>query len=249
MASGKRHVASPELTAVMPVYNEEASINATLEAWIQELDRLDIDFELRLYDDGSSDRTPEQLEQIAASHERIRVIHQPNSGHGPTILRGYLEARGAWVFQTDSDGEIGPEDFATLWQHRQNFDFLLGFRQGRKASLARRLMTAGARGAIRLGFGRTASGIALRDVNVPYRLMRRNLLLPLLDRVPPTTFAPNVALSGLAAASGLRIFETPVRSRERAGGETSLQRLKLLRAAVQSLAETAAIARSTRARR
>ncbi len=241
--------ASPELTVVMPVYNEEAAIRATLEAWVRELERLDIDYELRLYDDGSRDRTPERLDQLAAHSERIRVIHQPNAGHGPTILRGYLETRGEWIFQTDSDGEIGPEGFATLWRHRRDFDFLLGFRQGRKASLARRLMTAGARGAIRLRFGRTAEGKTVQDVNTPFRLMRREPLLPLLEQVPTTTFAPNVALSGLAAAHGLRIFETPVRSRERAGGETSLQRFKLLRAALQSMSETVAIARRAKARR
>ena len=105
-------------------------------------------------------------------------------------------------------------------------------------------MTAVARWTVRLGFGR-----APYDVNAPFRLMRRELLLPLLDAIPEDTFAPNVALSGLAAASGQRIFEHPVLHRDRAGGETSLGRRALWRAARRSLGETLAIARRWRARR
>ena len=230
-------MAEATLTVILPVYNEAAVIRQTVESWVDSLRRLDVGYELRAYDDGSKDRSGEILDQMTASIAGLRVIHQPNAGHGPTVLRGYREAKSEWIFQTDSDGEIGPEGFTTLWQHRHDFDFLVGFRRGRHAPLARRWMSTGARWTIRLGFGQT-----IRDANIPYRLMRRERLMPLLAYVPPSTFAPNIALSGLAAADGLRIFESPVDSRQRAGGQTSLQRLQLLRAAYRSFVETAALA-------
>ncbi|MEM7355210.1 MAG: glycosyltransferase family 2 protein [Acidobacteriota bacterium] len=231
------------LTVVLPVYNEASAIRRTLESWLDALEELGIDFQLCAYDDGSTDRTGEVLDTLAESNARLRIIHQANAGHGPTILRAYREATGDWIFQADSDGEIGPEALATLWRQRHDFDFLVGFRQGRQASFARQLMTAGARWAVRLGFGKT-----IRDVNIPYRLMRRDRLMPLLAHLPPETFAPNVALSGLAAATGLRVYESPVKSRPRAGGETSLQRLKLLQAAYRSLVETVGVAWRFRSR-
>ena len=228
---------APELSVIMPAYNEEATIAQTVESWAGDFARLAIACELRVYDDGSTDATGAQLEALRGSLPNLIVVHQRNRGHGPTVLRGYREARSRWIFQTDSDGEINPGGFVDLWRRRHDFDFLMGFRQGRRAPPARRLVTAGARWAIRLAFGAN-----VRDANIPFRLMRRDRLVPLLAAVPASTFAPNVALVGLAAATGARLFEAPVSSRERAGGRSSLLRLKLLRAACRSALETAGIA-------
>ena len=58
------------------------------------------------------------------------IVHDKlNSGHGPTILQAYRENSDAdWIFQTDSDDEIGPEQFEDLWRSRDNYDFLIGRR-------------------------------------------------------------------------------------------------------------------------
>jgi hypothetical protein len=42
------------------------------------------------------------------------------------MVTGYREARGEWLFQTDSDGELPPSKFGVLWNHREEFDFLVG---------------------------------------------------------------------------------------------------------------------------
>ncbi len=227
----------PELTVVMPAYNEEEAITGVVTAWVSELDRLAIDYRLRVYDDGSRDQTLAILRHLEAEMPRLRVTGQPNAGHGPTVLRAYGEAESEWIFQTDSDGELSAQDFAPLWRRRHDYDLLVGRRQSRGAPLPRRIMTLAARWTVRLGFGQT-----VHDVNVPYRLMRRERLLPLLTSLPANTFAPNVALSGLAAAAGLRLYERPVTNRPRAGGQTSLNRRALLRAARRSLTETVAAA-------
>ncbi len=236
----------PELTVVMPVYNEEQAIIKTVTSWVRELDRLDIVYQLVVYDDGSTDRTRQRLAELAPRFASFAVVEQPNAGHGPTVLRGYREARGEWVFQVDSDGELSVAEFETLWQRRRDHDWLLGDRRRRRGSPARRFMTFAARLTVMTGFGPGPSGRALRDVNCPYRLMRRDRLEELLPYLEPTSFAPNVALSGLAAAAGLRIREVPVESRERAAGESSLRRLRLISAAFKSLWQTAQAARRFR---
>jgi len=198
----------PELTVILPVYNEEAVIETVVREWAESLDALEIDFSIRAYDDGSTDKSFEILQRLAGTTScTLRVAHHSNRGHGPTILRGYREARGEWVLQVDSDAEVSPSDFEGMWRTRSSWDFVLGFRTGRSVPLPRRLVSALARWTVRTTFGPS-----LRDVNCPFRLMRRVALQRLLRHMPDVAFAPNVLLSGLAGAMGLRIKELPVQS-------------------------------------
>ncbi|OGL17275.1 MAG: hypothetical protein A3F92_02250 [Candidatus Rokubacteria bacterium RIFCSPLOWO2_12_FULL_71_22] len=228
---------TPDLSVVMPVYNEAGVIARVVRAWTAALDRLDVDYELRLYDDGSRDGTGAILERLAQDLPRLVVTRQPNSGHGPTILRGYGEARGTWVFQVDSDDEMGPEHFARLWENREHHDLLLGRREARHSPLVRRVITGASRLTVWALFGR-----AVGDVNAPYRLFRRSCLAPMLRRIPRDTFAPNVILSGLAARDGLRVLEVGVPHRGRSTGRVSLVRWRLWRAAARSFRQTVAVA-------
>ncbi|MGE0812983.1 MAG: glycosyltransferase family 2 protein [Vicinamibacterales bacterium] len=223
----------PELSVVVPVYNEAALVEGAVTQWLDELDRLQVDYEFVLYDDGSTDGTPGILARLAARHARVAVRRHPNQGHGPTILRGYREAAGAWVFQTDSDGEMETAAFAALWRARENYDLLVGRRVDRPAPLARRLITAASRLSVRLAFGP-----GLHDVNSPYRLIRAARLREILPLVPGDTFAPNVLLSGLAIRHGWRLHERPVRCVAPRAGGGSLGGVRAVRAAGRALAET-----------
>jgi dolichol-phosphate mannosyltransferase len=223
---------SPELSVVVPAYNEEGAIAGVLAGWTGELSRLGIDYEIRVYDDGSRDRTGDVVAGLAAANPRIVATRQQNRGHGPTVLRGYLEAGSAWIFQVDGDGEIGPGDFEQFWRCREQFDFLIGYRADRQSVLGRRLISAVSRQAVRMLFG---SGV--RDVNTPYRLMRRTAIAPLLPFLEGT-FAPNVILAGLAVRAGLRIYQAPVHHRSRMAGVASIGGWKLWRSAIRSFWET-----------
>ena len=244
-ASGKRvaDIARPQLSVVMPVYNEGAVIAEVVTAWIQELERLGIDYEFRAYDDGSADETGRILERLAAEQHGMVVTRKANSGHGPTILRGYREAFGEWIFQVDSDDEMGPEHFGQLWAQRDDYDLLVGRRQHRDSPLARRLITAGSRATVWALFGR-----AVTDVNAPYRLIHRSALARLLSRIPDDTFAPNVIISGLAAREGLRVREVWVPHRGRRTGTVSIVKWRLWRAAACAFAQTLGIAIRARSR-
>src|ERR1041385_713858 len=106
----------------MPVYNEELGIADVVTAWIAMLNRLGVTYEFLLYNDGSKDGTGAKLDSLAARDPHVRVTHHTNRGHGPTVLRGYREARGEWVFQADSDDEIPAEAFEAVWRAREGRD-------------------------------------------------------------------------------------------------------------------------------
>ena len=121
--------AEAELAVIIPVYNEEEVIGTVLDAWLGELNRLDINYEIHVYNDGSKDNTLTILNEYNASNTRVVVHNKVNSGHGPTVLRGYKDNSDIeWIFQIDSDDEIGPESFELLWKKRESYDLLLGRR-------------------------------------------------------------------------------------------------------------------------
>ena len=226
-----------KLALVMPVYNEESIIEQVLEKWYRELTRLNIDFTINVYNDGSSDCSSARIREMAGKYPgAILARDKVNSGHGPTILAGYREAVALgcdWIFQLDSDDEIGEESFHKLWHERQRYDFLAGVRTGRKQPLARKLMSVASRLCVRMFYGKT-----IRDVNIPYRLLRVAAFKPVLEEIPANTFAPNVIIAGMAARLKLRCFELPVPQRGRRTGESSIRKWKLLRAAATSLVQT-----------
>lgn len=223
-----------DLAVVMPVYNEEACIADVVKSWEKLLSGLGISFRMIVLNDGSRDRTKDVLAAFSGS-DHIEVMNKENSGHGPTILVGYHEAvkLAPWVFQTDSDGEMGAEHFPLLWSSRENYDALFGVRAGRQQNCGRKLISAVSRATVRLVFG---AGIA--DVNTPYRLMRADLLKQIIDHIPDDTFAPNVIISGAFAKAGTRIYNYPVPHEPRRTGTVSIVKWKLWRSAIKSFVQT-----------
>ncbi len=230
-----------DLCAVMPVYNEEEIVGSVAESWLEVLDELGINYELVAIVDGATDASEQVLRAVAERHPRLVVDAKPNSGHGPTILRGYR--RGAvtaeWVFQTDSDDEMPAASFGELWELRHDVDAVIGIRSNRNQSAGRRAITRAARLTARAAFG-----CRLADVNCPYRLMRSSALASLLAPIPDDTFAPNVVLSGMLARSGARLAEVPVPHHDRTTGVVSILGWRALRAALRSFGQTVRLSRT-----
>jgi dolichol-phosphate mannosyltransferase len=228
---------TPDLSIVMPVYNEAEALEGVVAEWMAVLDAESIDYEMRIYDDGSRDGTPEVLRRLAANNPRIIATTQENRGHGPTLMCGYAEARGEWVFQTDSDGEIEAISFPSLWSVRDGYDFLVGEREGRLSPMHRKVLTSGSRAVVALFFGRS-----VMDVNSPYRLMRSAWLRHVLPLIPADAAVPNVILTGLAAKTRARVFTTAVTYRARRSGATSLNLRRIAHLAVRAVIDAARVA-------
>jgi glycosyltransferase involved in cell wall biosynthesis len=94
---------SPFLSVVIPAFNEEARIAQTVGEFIAAFDRLALDAEVLVVDDGSSDRTAAVVEDAARSEPRVRLVRAAHAGKGAAVRRGMLETRGAWRFLADAD--------------------------------------------------------------------------------------------------------------------------------------------------
>lgn len=222
-----------EMNVVIPLYNEESVIDKVLVKWSKCFDALSIDYQISLYNDGSNDNSLNIAKKCASDCPRIKVIDKANSGHGPTILQGYLESKSEWIFQIDSDDEVDPENFRQFWENKDNYDFVIGFRHQRTSPIQRKLITAVSRLTIKIFYG---SGIT--DVNCPFRLMRRIVFAEYFKLIPSDTFAPNVILSGISLARDFRILEIPISYKLRETGTISIRSFRLFKAAVTSFLQT-----------
>src|SRR6266849_3164323 len=95
-----------ELSVVMPAYNEEGAIEAAVMEVRQHVFGEIQASELVVVNDGSRDRTGEILDHLAMEDGRIKVIHQPNGGHGRALRTGLDAASGKYLFLIDSDRQI-----------------------------------------------------------------------------------------------------------------------------------------------
>lgn len=228
-----------DVAVVIPVFNEEKLIGECINEWLNVLDSVNLNYEILIIDDGSSDATISIVERYGDNQD-VQVIIKQNEGHGPTILAGYKRAVGIaeWVFQADSDNEISPNQFSALWSRRQGQDAVIAWRQGRNQTTVRRLVTFFARVTTKVLFR-----CHLRDVNIPFRLIRSETLTILLEKIPSDTFAPNIALSGALSLMNYQIEECPVVFNERIVGESSLSNLGAVRKGGRALLELIKISR------
>ena len=211
-----------DLIVVIPVYNEEDSIDHVIQEWFGPLEALNVDYRFLIINDGSTDGTKAKLAQLKHQFQVIDVIDKTNSGHGQSCIGGYKEAisrQARWVFQIDSDGQCDPQYFRTCWQFRQAFPVVFGQRIHRDDGFLRSLISMFNRLAVWL-----ATGVTIPDSNVPYRLMRRDVLETAVNQFPPDFYLANI-LVAIILKKGLeqKMKHVPIGFRQRHGGEASVK--------------------------
>jgi len=133
---------APELSVVIPVYNEEEGLAALFARVYPALDALGLRYELIFVDDGSRDRSTALLrEQFEKRPEVTRVVLLAgNFGQHPAILAGFAHCRGARVVTLDADLQNPPEEIGKLLARMdQGADYVGGVRRQRQDSWLRRM--------------------------------------------------------------------------------------------------------------
>jgi dolichol-phosphate mannosyltransferase len=211
-----------ELAVVMPIYNEEANIEAVVTEWMQELNRLGISFVLLAINDGSKDGTCGALQRLAErSPDVVQPVDKKNAGHGQACRTGYelaVQSGAPWTLQVDSDGQCDPRFFSSFWAARAEADSIFGVRTSRDDGMGRVLISTICRLVMSV-----LCGIDLRDANVPYRLIPTSVLEKMLPRIPEDFDMQNLALTvTLKRDPNLRWKYVPIHFRDRQGGTNSI---------------------------
>jgi len=134
-------VFTPDVSVILPVYNEESCISGVLEELFSVLDaKLDRPYEVIAVDDGSSDNTQAKLLSACPKHVNLRVLFmKPNSGQSAAFCAGFRAARGAIVVTMDADGQNDPADIpAVVARIGKKCDCCCGYRANRQDTASKR---------------------------------------------------------------------------------------------------------------
>jgi glycosyltransferase involved in cell wall biosynthesis len=206
------NAATPELSVVVPFYNEEECAALVIGEVRAALDALGRAYEVVAVDDGSSDGTFRALQSIAREDPRIRILRwHPNRGQGAALYDGLRHARGSILVTLDGDGQNDPADIPSLLAALDDADMVVGVRAQRRDSWLRRRMSR---------IANTVRGRILRDhmrdSGCALKVFRREVTESLIPIKTLYSFIP-----ALAVAAGFRVAQRDVRHRPRHGGRSS----------------------------
>jgi glycosyltransferase involved in cell wall biosynthesis len=203
----------PDVSVVIPVYNEAPNLEPLHEELTTVLEHTGRTYEVLFVDDGSTDQSFTVLRGVHDRDRRVRVIQlRRNFGQTAAFAAGVAEARGRTVVTADGDRQNDPRDIPQLLAKLEGgFDVVCGWRKDRKDPwLTRRLPSAIANRLISW-----MTGVHLRDYGCSLKVFRAEVVKPLRLYGELHRFLP-----ALAAEQGARIAEVAVSHRPRTHGRS-----------------------------
>ena len=203
----------PDLSVVIPVYNEEENLSLLWEELRGVLERLGVAFEVVFVDDGSRDRSAELIRAFRDADSRVRLVRlKLNAGETAATDAGFKAARGRWVVTMDADLQNDPADIPLLLGHLDRWDAVSGWRVKRSAgdSIVRRISSRVAN-----GIRNAISDESVQDSGCTFRAFRRECLRGLTLYRGFHRFIPT-----LLRMRGYRVLEVPVNHRPRRFGQS-----------------------------
>ena len=210
---------SPEISIVIPMYNEEANVRQFCSRLFETMATLSETWEVVCVDDGSSDRTLELLRKEQAARQEMTVVALArNFGQHAAIMAGFAQSHGRWVITLDADLQNPPEEIPKLVNAFQAGHDLVG------TVRIERQDTRFRKWASRLNNRLIAriSGISLQDFGCMLRGYSREVVNGILANPEYRAFLP-----ALATFFARNPVEIPVSHEERAGGASKYSLLKL----------------------
>ena len=211
--------ATPQLSVVVPVHNEEDNV-APLVGEIVTALRGRIDFEIVYVDDTSKDATLQRLRDLQATVPELRVLHHASqSGQSTAVRNGVKAARGAWIATLDGDGQNDPADIPKLMAARDaaapEVKLFAGWRVDRRDSGSKRWASRWAN-AIRARMLRDDTP----DTGCGIKLFERAVFLdlPYFDHM-------HRYLPALMQRAGWKTVSVPVNHRHRTAGVSKYNNL------------------------
>jgi glycosyltransferase involved in cell wall biosynthesis len=205
--------AEPQLSVVVPLYNEEDSLRQLVGQLLDALRPLGLPFELVLVDDGSRDRTPLLLGELAAEvPELVAVLLRRNYGQTAAMAAGFDSSRAPIIVTLDGDLQNDPADIPLLLDTlEEGYDLVSGWRHQRQDGALNRLLPS----LIANRLIAKVTGVRLHDYGCSLKAYRREVVADMNLYGELHRFLP-----ALAFIEGARIGEVRVRHHPRRFGQS-----------------------------
>jgi glycosyltransferase involved in cell wall biosynthesis len=203
---------APELSVVVPVYDEEENVEPLYARLVSALDELGRTYEIVVVDDGSRDGTYAKLAALAAVDQRLKLVQlRRNYGQTAAMAAGFDHARGEVLVPMDGDLQNDPADVGRLLEKLdEGYDVVSGWRKDRQDSFTRTLPSRIANWLI----GRV-TGVRLHDYGCTLKAYRAEIVRDTRLYGEMHRFLP-----ALAHEAGARITEIPVGHHARTAGKS-----------------------------
>jgi len=205
----------PELSIIIPVYNEEQRLEKGLSEVLRYLRKQQFSWELIVVDDGSADQTVAIAEKIFISTENALLIKNPHLGKGGAIKKGVLSARGRWLIFLDVDLATPIEELKKFMQLRKNYDIIIGSRKMKGSRILvhqPRFREFGGKIFTALTNAMVTKGIS--DITCGFKLYRTEIAQKLFREARLSDWSFDAEIIFLAQKMGARIREAPVSWRD-----------------------------------
>jgi len=198
------------LSIVVPLYNEEESVEKLVSRLVEVGEQFDFAYEIIFVDDGSSDKTWEIMERLKSSNPHLRGIKlRRNYGQTSAMVAGFDHASGKIIVTMDGDLQNDPSDIPMLLQKiEEGYDIVSGWRKDRKDHFSRVLPSMIANGIISL-----TTGVHLHDYGCSLKAYRSECIKSIKAYGEMHRFFP-----ALASMTGARVTEVPVNHHPRKYG-------------------------------
>jgi len=118
-----------DLSIIIPMFNEEEVIDETIKSVTSELVSLNLNWEIILVNDGSTDNTLDLCRRASARDDRVKIVtYSPNRGRGYALRQGFNTAAGDVIISIDADLTYSPDHISLIWNEmeKKESDIVLG---------------------------------------------------------------------------------------------------------------------------
>ncbi len=214
----------PELTVIVPVFNEQQEVCGAVGAIARSLDKIDVAYEIVVVDDGSCDKTLEIVQAMDMPCLKV-LAYQPNKGKGCAIHHGMLHARGQYCLFMDVDlsTDLNAIDEFLKLMRSGRYDILIGDRKSdRRYQVRRQPKVRRMLGRVFTFLSFLVIGKYIKDFTCGFKMFNAKAVGIILPRQKIFDWSFDTELMCIAVTHQLRIGQIPVLWKHDGGSKVRL---------------------------
>ena len=205
--------ASPNLSVVLPAYNEEKTINQVLDRTASAIKKTGLRYELIVVDDGSKDNTRKKVLWTCKTNESVRLVgYANNTGKGFALTRGFFNSLGDLIVFLDADTDVEPERVLNFVEALKGADLVIASKRHPQSKIdapfARKFLSYGFNLIVRV-----LVGLENEDTQTGLKAVKKKALLQVFPLLSVKRYAFDVELIAVSKLLKLKIVELPVNLR------------------------------------